>query len=211
MNWNSKHKDEDKDKFKNRLCNRINNFTSNIPTSKYPDLTKIYDACLEQLGYSKTNGVIKLGELLDVAVHYDIPKDLMLKLLKEATTYIRAAEINQREMALEEYRKNNTPLLPSRLHSFFACTEEGVEFWKNLINDTSADIYRIVAYNEPFISSDDLLPRETDTYEKMVNDSYRYFHPKAADLNTPRDEYLLQGPVRILEKVGEIKRANRMN
>ena len=62
---------------------------------------------------------------------------------------------------MEEYRRNNCPELPSRLHSLFACSEEGIDYWQPKIVSHEAQIFRIDTYEEPFVSNETLLPYES--------------------------------------------------
>ena len=118
---------------------------------------------------------------------------------------ITAEGINIREMAMEEYRKENCINLPSRLHSLYACSEEGIDFWATQIRDNDVDIYRIDVFDEPFLSNEALLPAEELCYGDKVKASYKYFKPNKKDLNPITNEYLVQGKVKVLEKVKEIK------
>ena len=53
----------------------------------------------------------------------------------------------------------------------------------------------------PFISNEVLLPSEALSYGDKINASYKYFHPKEKDLNPLTNEYLVQGKVKVLERV----------
>jgi hypothetical protein len=77
-------------------------------------------------------------------------------------------------------------------------------FYNNIVF-SDADIYRVEPINEPFWTNEQLLPLETSSYEESYNSSKRYFNPRKKDLGTVSDEYLIQGRVKILEKVDEIR------
>lgn len=195
----------DKDKFNNRIYDRIYNMNSTVEISKYQRLVNILNNLCMQNGMPPFNDRISLGEIIEMILRIESTDKELLSVLMDAKDIIFAESINMREMAMEEYRKENCINLPSRLHSLYACSEEGLDFWVSRIFDTDVDIYRIEVYDEPFLSNEQLLPSESLPYGEKIKQSYKYFHPKNKDLIPVTNEYLIQGKVKILEKVGETR------
>lgn len=195
----------DKDKYNNRMYKRIYDMTTTIDINNYERMVNIINNLCAINGFQQFEKAINLGELLAMAKNGDANKEEISKLIVDAEKIINSYAINTREMAMEEYRKNNCNELPSRLHSLFACSKDGVEFWMPRIISAPTDIYRIEVYDEPFVSNEYLLPHESLTYGEKIKASYKYFHPKEKDLNGVTDEYLVQGKVKILEKVAEVR------
>ncbi|MBO5530134.1 MAG: DUF2441 domain-containing protein [Bacilli bacterium] len=113
--------------------------------------------------------------------------------------------IFKRKLSIEEYRKEFESNKPSRLHCLYACKEEGVNYWLDILNSKICDIYRIDTIDEPFRTNEQLLPEETSSFIESYNACKRYFNPRAKDFNGISDEYLVQGKVKLLEKVYEIR------
>ena len=195
----------DRNKFNNRLYNRIYNMTANVDTDRYSRIMIIINTLLRSNGFQPFEEKVNLGEIISFISNQGCEQEELFNILEDAKKIALDEGINLREMAMEEYRKNNCDNLPSRLHSLFACTEEGVNFWMNHIRDNSSDIYRIDVYDEPFVSNEVLLPSEKLSYGDKIDASYKYFHPTKKDLNGVTDEYLVQGKVKIIEKVGSIR------
>ncbi len=200
----------DKDKFNNRIYNRIYDMNATVDVTRYKQLVNNFNYLLQQIGMPPFEDRINLGEIIGFLLltqesHNFEDKENLLKLLADAREIIAIEGINIREMAMEEYRKENCINLPSRLHSLYACTEEGVNFWSKVIRDNDVDIYRIDVFEEPFVSNEILLPNEGLCYGDKVKASCKYFHPKKKNLNPETNEYLVQGKVKIKEKVLEIK------
>lgn len=72
--------------------------------------------------------------------------------------------------------------------------------------DGNLDIFRIEVLDKPFKTNEVFIPSESSSYEEMYNSSYRYWNPKFKNVPEECSEYLVQGRVKILEKVGEIKK-----
>lgn len=194
----------DKDKFNNRMYNRIYNMNPSVRTIDYPAVS-IEMLVLQQM-LEETN----LGNIIDFLLHSmeDWDKidwynysDAIKKVLEKSKKIILAEGINIREIALEEYRKNNCPLNPSRLHSLFACKEEGLDYWLSRINDNDTQIFKINVHGYQFVSNEQLLPDENISFGDKLKQAYKYYHPKKEDLNPKTDEYLVQGRVKILERI----------
>ena len=196
----------DPKKFNNRLYDRI--YNSSVCVSG--DVYKLYIQEINELLHNKSHmtlgDTVNLGEIINYLLYKrGFIKDELIRILQDAQSMLLAAGTNYRELAMEEYRKENCPDKPSRLHSLYGCTEEGTYFWINNIFDGDLDIYRIEPLEEPFVSNEALLPYEGLSFGDKVKASYKYFHPSKKDLDGFTDEYLIQGKVKILEKVGEVR------
>ena len=195
----------DKDKYNNRMYDRIYNMNATVDVARYKQMVDRFNYFLQQIGMPPFEKGINLGELIGFLSLQGASEEEFINILEDARKMITAEGINIREMAMEEYRRENCVNLPSRLHSLYACSEEGIDFWTTQIRDNDVDIYRIDVFDEPFLSNEALLPAEELCYGDKVKASYKYFKPKKKDLNPITNEYLVQGKVKVLEKVREIK------
>lgn len=196
----------DKNKFNNRIYNRIYEANSTVDVNKYKRIVDIINYYCIKSGYTNIfEHRINLGEIIGFILAQDHTKEELTQSLLDAKEMILTDGINLREMALEEYRKENCINLPSRMHSLFACSEEGIGFWADAILDGDIDIYRIDVIDEPFVSNEYLLPDENLNYGDKILASYKYFHPNKKDLNPMTNEYLVQGKVKILKKICEVR------
>ena len=191
----------DKEKFKNRIYRRIYNMNSTVDVNRYAKMVEYINLLCKVNGIAEYKNRINLGELLELTLKKGAEEKDLINMLNDAKEMILAQGINMREMAMEEYRKQNCSNIPSRLHCLFACSEEGINFWINNIRDNEVDVFRIETYDEPFLSNEQLLPVESLNYGDKIEASYQYFHPREKDLDPYTNEYLVQGKVKILEKV----------
>lgn len=193
-------------KFNNRLYTRI--YTSNVTVScnDYRAIVDVINRYAIAAGLGYFDDRMNIGEIFDYALRRQITPEELYKLLTDARDIILPMGTNLREMAMEEYRRDNCPDKPSRLHSLYACSEEGLSYWSKRIYDGVTDVLRIEVEDNPFVSNEKLLPDEGLDYSNKIINSYKYFNPKSKDLDPTSNEYLIQGKVRILEKVDEIRR-----
>ena len=196
----------DKNKFNNRIYNRVYNMTPNVDVNRYREIMNVLNYYRNLSGFRTFDNNINLGEIIEFIQDNGVSPQDIRNILEDAKKIALAEGINLREMAMEEYRKENCSNLPSRMHSLFACTEEGINFWANQITDNGIELYRIDVFDEPFVSNERLLPSEELNYGDKIKASYKYFHPNKKDLSPMSDEYLVQGKVRILEKLDEVRR-----
>ena len=165
----------DKNKFNNRLYNRVYEANSTVDINRYKELTDYINYLLISKGYQPFDSRINLGEIIDLYSNVRFSSRYIPMLLEDSKKIAFDQGINLREMAMEEYRKENCSQLPSRMHSLFACSSDGIEYWSTQIHDSDADIYRIDAFDEPFVSNDGLLPDEGLCYGDKIQASYRYY------------------------------------
>ncbi|MBE6161262.1 MAG: DUF2441 domain-containing protein [Firmicutes bacterium] len=192
--------------YNNRLFERVMDTKTAVPVSEFPISSNMLNQILSYGGFTQYTNEVSLVNLLDVLVTSDGTNEEKIKALKEARKIILNMQFLKRELSVEDYRKDNFPDKPSRLHAMYACNEEGINYWTNIIGMIDADIYRIDACDEVFHTNEQLLPFEESTYRESYALASRYFNPRKKDFNLYQDEYLIQGRVRILEKVEEIRR-----
>ena len=107
---------------------------------------------------------------------------------------------------MEQYRQDKHNNLPSRLHCIYATDEKGLNHWRRQITDGDITIYRIEPMEEPFKTSEIFIPNEENSFEGMYNNSFHYWNPNFKKIPTNQSEYLVNGKVKILEKVMEFKK-----
>lgn len=64
-----------------------------------------------------------------------------------------------------------------------------------------AAIFKVLATGTIFKTNEQLLPSENSTYGESYNVSFKYWNPKFKNLSNYTNEYLVQGKVKILEKL----------
>ena len=135
-----------------------------------------------------------------------------LQLLQMVSEYISLSSTLNREMMLEEVRRNKYPEKPSRLKSMFLTDEEGLNRWYKILKDNSLrfyyenenpiDIYEVEADGNIFVSTSKLLPNTATKVSNMYFDADRYWNPTEYELNhSNTKEYLLEGKAKLLRKV----------
>ena len=196
----------DPNKFNNRLYNKVYNMNATVESNRYDLMVAYFNYLAIKYGLPAFGDRVNLGEIIEIGMREGFSKEEIANVLNDAKDIILAEWMGVRELAMEDYRVNNCPDKPSRLHSLFACTEEGIPFWKRLIRDNDLDIYRIETDNEPFVTNELLLPDEGLCYGDKVKASRKYFNPKKKDLDMVSNEYLIQGKVRVLKKVDEVRK-----
>lgn len=113
------------------------------------------------------------------------------------------ANFFKRESSLEDCRKDNYSSLPSRLHSIYLCDKDEIEYWQDNIieQNKESEIFKVYATGTIFKTNEQLLPKEETTYGESYNASFKYWNPKFKDVPNYTNEYLVQGKVKILEKL----------
>lgn len=196
------------DSFQNRLGKLVSNFSTLVDDTKLQGLMDVHSEILRINGYT-TFDKYNLEDLLDAYNHYHkIDSELnryVYELLVHAREVTLKASIFKREMAMEEFRKNNNPNLPSRMHCLYELNEKSIEYWINSLRDGDLELFRIEAVEEPFKTCEQLIPYETLNYKDFYDASYSYWNPSPNQLRDDRCEYLIKGKVKILEKVNEYK------
>ena len=119
--------------------------------------------------------------------------------LRESFGIIHRTAISNREQGLEDYRIQNTPELPSRLHSLWVCTNEQLNYWKKKL-DIESELYVLALTGNLFRTNDSFLPSIYLSREDAKKYADKYWNPPV-ERDEQRDEYLFQGKALILRKV----------
>ena len=192
------------DTFNNKLYDAAYNSSYVAQRTNFPYLFKLMDMLHEYMNLYPIGMQAPFSELLDCLTASDmdkVPEIERLNVLKESFTMLRRADLAKRELAMEEFRKDVYPNIPSRMHCLYACNEQGLEYWTNRIPEQNIEVLRIDPMEEPFHTNEQLLPDISLSYKDTYDASKRYFRPKEKDINTETDELLVKGRVKILEKI----------
>lgn len=118
-----------------------------------------------------------------------------------ASEIIKKVNIYNRENALEEYRKQHFPNLPSRLHSIWLTDDIGKDFWKKSLGENTIS-YKVLVSGNLFKSSHEFIPDDRLNVKEMYDSSEYYWNPIFKnELEERHTEYLFQGKLKILEKI----------
>ena len=191
------------DKFNNRLYSRLANFKTTVSAKDYPQEVNLINRYYSKRGYSPIKDSISVDDLLSICLQVGVNTENFEKIIKEAKRIIYYARFNNREQALENYRKKYYPQLPSRLHSLFVADDMGLPYWQNALAGEDFEIFRVDVEEEPFVSNEQLFPEEGLTYKETYKAAERYWNAKIKRGMEQSNEYLVRGRVRVLEKVGE--------
>lgn len=103
--------------FQTNYANIINQFSTRVLCNdgKYCSFDSVMNSYLDQEGFA------------------NLDSSLVEEMLKTSIHIIRGMNIYNREVALERYRLENCPSLPSRLHSIWLTNQEGLSFWKDAL------------------------------------------------------------------------------
>lgn len=107
----------------------------------------------------------------------------------------------KRETVLENYRLAKKPNLPSRIHCIYLTDEKGLETWINKLENSKLTLYRVEAEGNIFKTNEQLLPEERLSYEDAYYAAYKYWNPNFKKVPDNTNEYLVQGKVKVLEKI----------
>lgn len=131
----------------------------------------------------------------------ELDRDMVIRLLKEARRIIRNMNVYNRERALEDYRKDNAPNLPSRLNSIWLADSKSFDFWGTQIIDEK-EIYKVEVTGEIFKSSDRFIPDNHLSTLEMYEASKEYWFPSFTNEKEEETaEYLFHGNIKILQKI----------
>lgn len=140
-------------------------------------------------------------QIADVFQYGCIDLDDINELLKRGYQVSFNANEFKRETAMENFRLANCPNLPSRLHCVYLTDEKGVEAWSRKFGNADLTLYRVEAEGNIFKTNEQLIPDEELSYEKVYNKSFKYWIPKFDKAPDYTNEYLVQGKIKILEKI----------
>ena len=154
------------------------------------------------------NGIFSLEKIIDKYLNDISIENVDLKtitnLLKASSAIITKADMYNRELMLEKYRKENNTKLPSRLHSIWLADKESLNFWKEQLNGgVKLKLYRVSIAGNLFKSSDSFIPDDELTAKEMYQVSSKYWNPVFSEDDLCKAEYLFQGKVKVLEKINK--------
>ena len=152
------------------------------------------------------NSLVPLEKIIDKYLDDICIENVDLKtitnLLKDSRAIITNANMYNRELMLENYRKENNPNLPSRLHSIWLADKESLNFWKEQLEKRKKLVlYRVSVTGNLFKSSDSFIPDDELTAREMYEESSKYWNPVFSEEDLCKAEYLFQGKVKVLEKI----------
>lgn len=179
--------------FKSKMMKRYNDFSTSFDVDNYGKIPfdQYIKNYLENIIYSN-----------------NIDKYELLLLLGKAHDIIYYSNMFKRETAMDNFRKDNCNKLPSRLHSIYLTDEKSLDNWIDKLtrNGEDFDLFRVEALGNIFKTSEELIPIEVNSYEQVYNDSYNYWHPNFKKVDDKSNEYLVQGKVKVLEKINHTKK-----
>lgn len=184
--WHEKKVITVPEKFKNGMLERQNAFTTQIKISDEISINihEYMAIVMNNIENGKKVETEALKEILELAYH--------------ASYY---GNMFKREAALENYRKDNRKNLPSRLHSIYLTDEKGIEYWISTLNAIKYELYRVEVEGNIFKTNEQLLPDERLSYIDAYNNSYNYWNPNFREVPDYTNEYLVQGKIKVLEKI----------
>ncbi len=152
------------------------------------------------------NGLVPLEIIIDKYLDdigiENVDLKTITNLLKDSRAIITNANMYNRELMLENYRKENNPNLPSRLHSIWLADKESLNFWKEQLEKRKKLVlYRVSVTGNLFKSSDSFIPDDELTAREMYEESSKYWNPVFSEEDLCKAEYLFQGKVKVLEKI----------
>ena len=204
--WKEKREFIITDKFKNRLYDRTNNFTSILPINDLNIIYAMLEPELRDNFYRMFGNQVNLEFLIHYCLENVVDKKVLKMLLELSKLQTYNSGMFKRELALENYRKDNFPNIPSRLHSLFVTTEDGIRFWQSRLIDSDLEVFKLDIMDEPFVTNESYLPYESLVYGDYYQAASGYWYPNLKKDNPLTREYLVQGKVKILEKVAEIQK-----
>lgn len=154
------------------------------------------------------NGIFSLEKIIDEYLDdigiENVDLNTITNLLKASSDIITKADMYNRELMLENYRKENNPKLPSRLHSIWLADKESLNFWEGQLNGRrKLKLYRVSVTGNLFKSSDSFIPDDELTAKEMYEASSTYWNPVFSEEDLCKAEYLFQGKVKVLEKINK--------
>ena len=144
---------------------------------RYNDFSTSFD--VDNYGKIPFDQYIK-NYLENIIYSNNIDKYELLLLLGKAHDIIYYSNMFKRETAMDNFRKDNCNKLPSRLHSIYLTDEKSLDNWIDKLTRNG--------------------------YEQVYNDSYNYWHPNFKKVDDKSNEYLVQGKVKVLEKINHTKK-----
>lgn len=174
------------------MSSMFKNFSQSIMTCTPQGMEKMLlsEVLRDRICTFQSQGYLNGVQLMDI-----------MNLLGYAMTLSDMALIFKREQALELYRQNFCPNLPSRLHSFYLCDKESLEYWMDTLKGDSKHVFEVEVSGNIFKTNEQLLPDEILSYEETYKDAKRYWEPVITPDISDKNEYLVQGEINVLKRV----------
>ena len=158
-------------------------FAANVPTTK--------------------NEMCHFSEIIDDYLTKEQDTETYIKMLETASVFLKHYSTVQREMVLEQVRKELYPYIPSRKNCIWLCDERQLEFWKEKLGNRG-DLFKVSITGELFKTSDIFLPDKEMNIIESYEQAKKYWNPDFSNIDESKTEYLFQGKLKILKKLDKI-------
>lgn len=193
------------DTYNNGLYQKIFNLNMNFSAESLPRTFDAINKELQGMGVSRIVLNSRIDELMHYMGFFGSDEKELKTFFNMASKIIKDYHDALNEMAYETCRQKSCPTAPSRLHSLYACSEQGIAYWDRIMKPKKADVFRIQVSDDSLLTNPSLLPKDDmELYNKVV-DAREYFRPSNIE-DKESNEYLVRGKVLIGEKVREIRR-----
>lgn len=147
-------------------------------------------------------GYFPFFSIIDAFLEKKQTSETYIQMLEESSRLLKCYSQLQRELILENIRKQYYSKLPSRLNSIYLCDSNQLEYWKEklTIENVNLELFKVEVTGKIFKSNDSLLPKNGESYIVMKEQAKKYWEVDLTNLNDQKSEYLLQGKIKILEK-----------
>jgi len=181
--WHEKAVIKVNSNFKNTMYERYQNFSASISVDD--------------------GGRINLCDLILLMKQSgrSIPEEMLNDLIDYSYSVSFNASVFKRESALENYRLSKNYSHPSRLHSVYLTDEAGIDSWIGKLGNQKLELFRVEAEGNIFKTSEYFIPDETSTYEETFNKAFNYWNPNFKNVPKDANEYLVQGNIKVLERI----------
>ena len=135
-----------------------------------------------------------------------------IQLLEMVRDYVMLTSAFNREMMLEEVRRDKYQDKPSRFKCMFLTDEEGLNNWFEILKKSNVrffyegenpiSVFEVEADGNIFVSTNKLLPSIDTKIQNMYFDAERYWNPTEYELKHSKcKEYLLEGTAKLIRKI----------
>ena len=194
-----------------------NSFNNRMYDSIYTNLNPSYTAITFPETFSKINRelenvsnkeikIMNLDEIINFIKFFGCSDKELKTLFNISSTLLQQQRTALDELAYERCRETNFSDRPSRLHSMFACSEEGIQYWLNEMKSKRVDVYQIEVEQEPFLTNPSLLPDSHLYLCDKVIAARKYFNPVGIREDDHTNEYLVRGRVILKDKIMEVRK-----
>lgn len=191
--------------FNNGIYNKVMDTKFSVPKGKYSEIVELMNFWYKFCGEEPCGETPNIRDVIDFKFRGNDYTNLK-EMLIETRNMISKSSQSNRELAIEEYRRNYASDKPSRLHSLFACDEYSLGYWKKKLCLRNFEIYKIDVFDEAFKTNEKLLPNDSESYFNIQQEAYKYFYPADRDLRKENDEVLVTGKIKLLKKIDESNR-----